>query len=71
VSHRTGLRLFELFALRDFFSCILKPGGRGGEVVPRLKAVLKEMKGPHAELAKLLGSTLVDELRGSDGGWIE
>eukprot|EP01046_Picozoa_sp_COSAG06_P053274 COSAG06_NODE_9170_length_1968_cov_4.178170_2_plen_102_part_00 len=43
VSHRTGLRLYEMLALRD---------------TRRLKAVLAEMKGPPAELTKLLGGDL-------------
>ena len=58
VSHRTGLRLFEMFALRDLKKYILDADGRAEEGVRRLKAVLSEMKGPPAELTKLLGSGL-------------
>ena len=63
VSHRTGLRLLEMFALRDLKKHILDSDGRGEEGVRRLKAVLKEMKGPAAELTKLLGGGLdVEEI---------
>ena len=58
VSHRTGLRLYEMFALRDLKKHILDPDGRGDEGTRRLKAVLAEMKGPPAELTKLLGGDL-------------
>ena len=58
VSHRTGLRLFEMFALRDLKKCVLDGDGRGEEGVRRLKAVLGEMKGPASELTKLLGGGL-------------
>ena len=58
VSHRTGLRLLEMFALRDLKKCVLDGDGRGDEGVRRLKAVLREMKGPPAELTKLLGEGL-------------
>ena len=58
VSHRTGLRLLEMFALRDMKKHILDADGRGEEIMPRLKAVLAEMKGPAPELTKLLGEGL-------------
>jgi hypothetical protein len=58
VSHRTGLRLYEMLALRDLKKHILDPDGRGHEGTRRLKAVLAEMKGPPAELTKLLGGDL-------------
>eukprot|EP01046_Picozoa_sp_COSAG06_P045960 COSAG06_NODE_6437_length_2933_cov_7.770995_2_plen_659_part_00 len=58
VSHRTGLRLFEMLALRDLKRHILDSDGRGEEGTKRLKAVLCEMKGPPAELTKLLGDGL-------------
>ena len=58
VSHRTGLRLLEMFALRDLKKHVLDGDGRGEEGIRRLKAVLKEMKGPPAELTKLLGEGL-------------
>jgi tetratricopeptide (TPR) repeat protein len=58
VSHRTGLRLFEMFALRDLKKHILDADGRGEEGTKRLKAVLQEMKGPASELTKLLGGGL-------------
>jgi hypothetical protein len=58
VSHRTGLRLYEMFALRDLKKHILDAGGRGDEGAKRLKGVLAEMKGPPAELTKLLGGGL-------------
>jgi hypothetical protein len=58
VSHRCGLRLYEMFAVRDLKQCVLDGDGRGEDGVQRLKAVLKEMKGPAAELTKLLGGGL-------------
>ena len=58
MSHRTGLRLYEMLALRDLKKCVLDGDGRGQEGVRRLKAVLKGMKGPQAELTKLLGEGL-------------
>ena len=58
VSHRTGLRLYELFALRDLKQCVLDADGRSDEGLTRRKAVLREMKGPPAELTKLLGGRL-------------
>eukprot|EP01046_Picozoa_sp_COSAG06_P029309 COSAG06_NODE_2708_length_6408_cov_2.142970_1_plen_1860_part_00 len=61
VSHRTGLRLLEMFALRDLKKCILDGDGRGEEGTKRLKAVLVEMKGLPAELTKLLGGGLSAE----------
>lgn len=58
MSHRTGLRLLEMFALRDLKKCILDGDGRGEEGTKRLTEVLKEMKGPAAELTALLGGRL-------------
>eukprot|EP01045_Picozoa_sp_COSAG04_P008953 COSAG04_NODE_507_length_13313_cov_2.729302_13_plen_87_part_00 len=58
VSHRTGLRLLEMFALRDLKKHVLDADGRGDEGIRRLKAVLSEMKGPASELTKLLGEGL-------------
>ena len=58
VSHRTGLRLLEMFALRDLKKHVLDGDGRGEEGTRRLKAVLSEMEGPPAELTKLLGEGL-------------
>ena len=58
VSHRTGLRLLEMLALRDLKKHVLDGDGRGEEGIRRLKAVLSEMKGPPAELTKLLGEGL-------------
>eukprot|EP01043_Picozoa_sp_COSAG02_P013690 COSAG02_NODE_552_length_20429_cov_28.014068_12_plen_630_part_00 len=58
ISHRTGLRLFEMFTLRDLKKHVLDNDGRGEEGIRRLKGVLKEMKGPPAELTKLLGGGL-------------
>ena len=55
MSHRTGLRLLEMFALRDLKKHILDADGRGEQGIQRLKVVLAEMKGPAAELTKLLG----------------
>ena len=55
---RTGLRLLEMFALRDLKKHVLDSDGRGEEGVRRLKAVLREMHGPPAELTKLLGEGL-------------
>ena len=58
IAHRTGIRLYEMFALRDLKACILDADGRGDEGTRRLKDVLKDMKGPPAELTKLLGGGL-------------
>ena len=55
ISHRTGLRVYEMLALRDLKRSILDADGRSEEGTVRLKAVLREMKGPPAELTKLLG----------------
>jgi hypothetical protein len=60
VSHRTGLRLFEMLALKDLKAHVLDTDGRSDEGVQRLKAVLKEMKGPASELTKLLGEEGLD-----------
>jgi hypothetical protein len=58
IAHRTGLRLFEMLALRDLKKHILDRDGRKAEGVQRLKGSLKGMKGPAAELTKLLGEGL-------------
>ena len=58
VSHRTGLRLLEMFALRDLKKHILDADGRGEQGIQRLKVLLAAMKGPAAELTKLLGEGL-------------
>lgn len=58
VAHQTGLRLYELLALRDLKTLILDTDGRGEDGTRRIKAVLQEMKGPPAELTKLLGHGL-------------
>ena len=55
ISHRAGLRLLEMYALRDLKSCVLDGDGREQEGIRRLTAVLKEMRGPPDQLAKLLG----------------
>ena len=55
ISHRTGLRLLEMFALRDLKKCVLDGDGRGDEAVSRMKALLQDMQGPPSELTKLLG----------------
>ena len=47
-----------MFALRDLKKHVLDGDGRGEEGIQRLKAVLSEMKGPPAELTKLLGEGL-------------
>jgi hypothetical protein len=44
--------------MRDLKKHILDADGRGEEGTKRLKAVLAEMKGPPAELTKLLGGGL-------------
>ena len=44
-----------MFALRDLKKHVLDGDGRGEEGIRRLKAVLREMKGPPSELTKLLG----------------
>ena len=62
VSHRTGLRLFEMLALRDLKKCILDADGRGDEGTKRLKVALQEMKGPPAELTRLLGGVDAEEI---------
>ena len=58
ISSKHGLWLFEMFALRDLKKCILDADGRGDEGIKRLKAVMQKMKGPPAELTKLLGGGL-------------
>jgi tetratricopeptide (TPR) repeat protein len=58
ISDKHGLWLLEMFALRDLHQCILDGSGRGDEGVRRLKAVMQKMKGPPAELTKLLGGGL-------------
>ena len=58
VSHRHGLWLLEMQALGDLKLHVLDKDGRGGEGTRRLKAVLQRMKGPAAELTKLLGDGL-------------
>ena len=58
MSHRHGLRLFEMYALRDLKKCVLDGSGRGEEGTRRLKAVMQQMKGPPSELTKLLGGGL-------------
>ena len=58
VSRRTGLRLLELFALRDLKTHVLDHDGRSQDGIQRLKTLLGEMKGPPAELTKLLGEGL-------------
>ena len=47
-----------MFALRDLKKHILDADGRGDEGNTRLKVVLAKMKGPPAELTKLLGGGL-------------
>ena len=58
VSHRTGARLWEMFALRDLITCVLDEDGRRDEGLKRLKAVLSEMKGLPEELSNVLGGGL-------------
>ena len=59
IASKHGLWLFEMFALRDLKKYILDADGRGDEgTTRRLKAVLQKMKGPPAELTKLLGDRL-------------
>jgi tetratricopeptide (TPR) repeat protein len=58
ISHRTGLRLYEIFSLRDLTTHVLDKRGQRAEGARRLKAVLAEMKGPPAELTRLLGGGL-------------
>ena len=58
MAHKHGLRLLEMLALRDLKRCVLDKDGRGAEGIPRLKAVLQDMKGPPTELTKLLGEGL-------------
>ena len=58
VSHRHGLWLLEMQALGDLKLHVLDKDRRGDEGTRRLKAVLQRMKGPAAELTKLLGEGL-------------
>ena len=51
-------QVLEMFARRDLKKHVLDADGRGEEGIRRLKAVLSEMKGPPAELTKLLGEGL-------------
>ena len=63
VSHKHGLRLLEMFALRDCKRTVLDKAGRADEGIRKLKTVMCEMKGPTAELTKLLGGGLdADEI---------
>ena len=55
---RRSIRRYEMFAQRDLKKHILDADGRGDEGTKRLKVVLAEMKGPPAELTKLLGGGL-------------
>ena len=65
-AHSKDLWLFEMFALRDLKKHVLDADGRSDEGNRRLKGVLQKMKGPPAELTKLLGGGLDAEeiLRG-------
>ena len=59
MSHRCGLRLYEMLALSDLTRLILDSDGRRDDGVRRLKAVLAEMPaGPMVELSKLMGDGL-------------
>jgi tetratricopeptide (TPR) repeat protein len=58
IASKHGLWLLEMFALRDLKKHILDADGRGDEGTKRLKVVLAKMKGPPAELTKLLGGGL-------------
>ena len=49
-----------MLALKDLKAHVLDTDGRSDEGVQRLKAVLKEMKGPASELTKLLGEEGLD-----------
>ena len=51
-----------MLALRDLKKLVLDGDGRGEEGTRRLKAVLQEMKGPPAELTRLLGEGLDAEV---------
>ena len=57
-AHTNGLRLLEMYAIRDLKKCVLDSDERSSEGIQRLKAVLTEMEGPPAELTKLLGGGL-------------
>ena len=50
--------LLEMQALGDLKLSVLDKSGRGDEGTRRLKEVLQKMKGPAAELSKLLGDKL-------------
>ena len=47
-----------MFALRDLKKHVLDADGRGEQGIRRLKVLLAEIKGPAAELTKLLGEGL-------------
>ena len=53
-----GYWLLEALALCDLKKHILDADGRGDEGTQRLRTVLQKMKGPPAELTKLLGEGL-------------
>ena len=57
-AHSHGLRLLEMFALRDLKKCVLDDDGRGEDGARRLRSVLKEMKAPAEDLTRLLGDGL-------------
>jgi tetratricopeptide (TPR) repeat protein len=65
VAHRTGMRLLEALALRDFRWFVLTPAGRSGEVADRLRVVLRAMEAPRDEIALLVGGELFEEVLGS------
>ncbi len=58
IAHRTGLRLYEMFAIRDLKVHVLDKRGRSAEGMRRLKCVLAEMIGPPTQLTRLLGEGL-------------
>ena len=58
VAHRHGIWLMEMQALGDLKVCILDKDGRSAQGTSRLKEVLQRMKGPPAELTKLLADGL-------------
>lgn len=71
VAHETGLRLFEMLALRDLHVLLSVPSvfqktidaAKSADVLKRLRWALRAMRGPPAELSRLLGSGLdADEI---------
>ena len=65
-AHRSGLFLYEAFALRDFKVAILDDMGHGDHASRRLGAALRQLTGPAELLTPLLGGFDAAELMAMD-----